>query len=590
MNVRQQIALLYKIVKTSHSFNPKITWYEILNGLCSAFYRILNVVMPAQIINLMVGGSEWEIILLWSVFYGISISLLGAGTKSFKLLQEAHGFKNCNLFRLRMNQKFMKLDYEDTENSEVIDRFEQAKDSMWEFTDVGYVVFIDLLGNIISFVTMSYIIASMNPWIYLVVFVAVLGITYLQHKKNQMIHDSELKEKVLDKNLSYISNLMQNIPEGKEIRLYHLKDYLSAKFQKQAEEVEEHMAKREKKVFRYQIGITCIRFGQLLGIYLAALQRYGTGLLPIGSFLMYIGAVEQLAESVKNLLDAGIELSRVSLYYQDYETYMNVPESLALSGKENLPSEVEGFQFSHVSYAYPNTGNYAVKDISFHLSCGDKVAIVGENGAGKTTLIKLILRLYEPTEGVITLNGRDIREYKYEEYLQVFSTVFQDFSIFAYSIQENIIFDRELDQEKLDILLEKVDLHKKIEKYPQGLDTYVSKELSDDGVNLSGGEQQLVAIARAFYRDSRVLILDEPTAALDPIKEAEIYQLIDNLSKDKMKIYCSHRMSSTKFCNRILVFEHGNLVEQGSHTELMKNLGTYYTMFTNQAVLYRDIS
>lgn len=587
MKMIEQIRLLFKIVKTSHSFNPKITFYEILHGLSSGIYVVIKVIMPAQIVNLIVKQTEWEIVLAMVIFYGIAISLLGLGKKVFKLLQEAHGFKNCNLFRLSMNQKFMKVDYADTENADVIDKFEQAKESMWEFTDVGYVFFNDILGNLIIFICMSFILLDMNVFVYMVVLCAVVFITYFQFIKSQCIHDSELKEKVLNKNIMYTSSVMQDISSGKEIRVFDLQNYLSDKLKTQIDMLEGQVHNKEQQVFKVNLKITIIRFIQLLCIYIVAIKRYMLGLLEIGSFILYISAVEQLADCVKNLFDAGIELSRVAMYYKDYENYMSLPETLHETGSHSLEMSSINIKFDKVCYKYPGCEKNTLQDLNLEISAHDKVAIVGENGSGKTTFIKLLLRLYDPTEGSIYLNGRNIKEYKYDEYLNVFSSVFQDFAMFAYSILENISFDQQLDKERLDILLTTLGLRDKFKKYARGTDSFVTKTLSDEGINLSGGELQLVAMARALYKSSDILIFDEPTSALDPIKEAEIYQLINETSENKIKIYCSHRMSSTKFCNKILVFDSGRLAEKGNHEFLMEQEGIYYNMFQKQALLYR---
>lgn len=586
MKIKEQIKLLFEIVKTSHKFNPKITLYEMLHGLCSGCSIVIHVIMPAEIVNLIVKEREWKEILGYAVFYGVAVSFLGVGNKIFKLLQEAHGFKNCNLFRLSMNQKFMKVDYADTENAEVIDQFEQAKESMWEFTDVGYVFFYDIFGNLITFCTMSFLLLELNLLVYLVILIAVVLITQIQNKKNTYLHDRELEEKVFYKNIQYTSNLMQNISIGKEIRMFGLEKYLGDKLKSQMDVLEEKVKEKEKQIWKANFKITVIRFFQLICIYLVALQRYIAGLLEIGSFILYISAVEQLAVSVKNLFDSGLELARVGMYYKDYERYMGVKETLHESGTCAVDREEIRIQLEKVCYQYPNSEKNTLEDINLEILCKDKVAIVGENGSGKTTFIKLLLRLYEPTEGTIYLNGRNIKEYHYEEYLNLFATVFQDFSIFAYSILENLIFDQEVDIKRLDVLLNQLGLQDKLKNYTQGINSMVTKTLSDEGVNLSGGELQLVAIARAFYKNGEVLIFDEPTAALDPIKEAKIYQLIDEASGNKMKIYCSHRMSSTRFCHHILVFNSGQLVEKGNHEFLMKKKGLYFEMFQKQAMLY----
>lgn len=584
----EQIKLITTIFKTSHRFDPKITLYEILHGLCVNGKIIITIIVPAHLVNLLTDGRQWNRILATGVLYGISISLLSCGEKSFKLLQEAHGFRACNLFRLSMNQKFMKLDYADTENSKVLDAFEQAKDSMWEFTDVGYVIFDDILGNLITFATMTYILANINGWIYVIVLFFICLVVWIQHKKNKAVHDGELKEKVIKRVLDYTGRLMQDYSVGKETRIYNLDQFFYEKYCLQAKKYKEAVKEKEHRIFWLTAGQTLIHFVQLILIYITAWKQYIRGILPIGSFLLYITAIQGLSKSVENLFSAGIELSRVSLYYKDFLEYMKLPEKLRTSGEQQVKEEALIFEVKNLSYRYPNSEKYAVENVTFSFSEGDKIALVGENGSGKSTMIKLLLRLYDPTEGAIYLNGVDIRNYRYEEYLKIFSCVFQDFSIFAYSILENIVFDQEMNMERLTQILDMVGLSEKLLRYPHGIDSLVTKTLSDDGVQLSGGEQQLVVIGRAFYQNRSAAIFDEPTAALDPLKEAAIYDLIYKLAEKKTTFFCSHRMSSTRFCNEILVFEGGRLVEKGGHERLMKLRDVYYRMYSNQAALYHD--
>lgn len=408
-------------------------------------------------------------------------------------------------------------------------------------------------------------------------------------QKNKFTHDSELKEKVIKKYMDYMSGLMQNYKVGKEIRVFQLTDFMSQKYNSFSSQYKAQISNKERHLAKLSILQAFLSFGQLFVVYISAIRKYSLGKLQIGSFLLYISSITELTESIKNLLAALVELAKVSYYYKDNVRYMNIPEHLRVTGTEKIDIGREHvIEFVNVSYCYPGTERKALDNLSLKISNRDKIGIVGENGSGKSTLIKLLLRLYDPTEGIIYLNGKDIRLYEYDEYLKIFNTVFQDFSIFAYSILENIVFDENADMERLNKILQETGFDKNLEKYKDRLDSKVTKILDDEGINLSGGELQLLAITRAFYHNADVLVFDEPTAALDAIKETKIFELIRNMSLNKMAIFCAHRMSSTKFCDKIIVLKEGRLRETGTHEELLKQGGIYYDLFVKQASLYKQ--
>ncbi len=273
------------------------------------------------------------------------------------------------------------------------------------------------------------------------------------------------------------------------------------------------------------------------------------------------------------------------------DKYLKLPEHILRNGERRITLNEQGFdiEFKNVSFRYANNEHYALKNINLKIHNQEHISIVGENGAGKTTLIKLLCRLYLPTEGVITLNGIDIQEYALEEYISIIAPVFQDFHLFSMSVKENIALDREFDEQRANQSFQLAALGYMPEKYQDFYNREVTKLFAEDGLNLSGGEQQKFSIARSLYcKDRYIVILDEPTAALDPRSEAEIYQTIDKLVGGKMSIFISHRLSSCRFCDRVVVLSKGELVEVGTHEELMDKKGMYYELFELQAKNYRD--
>ena len=312
-----------------------------------------------------------------------------------------------------------------------------------------------------------------------------------------------------------------------------------------------------------------------------------SGAVSVGDVLMYSGAIITMMTGVQNILTQYNQINYRNEYLKTYEDFIKRPNmhydgTLPIEKRDDNEYELS---FRNVSFRYPGTETYILKDVSLDFKIGQKMALVGMNGAGKTTLIKLLLRLYEPTEGEICLNGINIEKYDYEEYMQIFSVVFQDFKLFAFPLGENIAAGRQVDKLRLNQVLAKIGLQEFVEGLPQKERTLLYQE-NGQGVTPSGGEAQKVAIARALYKDASFVILDEPTAALDPIAEAGIYENFDSLVGEKTAVYISHRMSSCKFCDRIVVLDHGEIAEEGTHDSLMERNGIYAKLYQTQAEYY----
>ena len=282
---------------------------------------------------------------------------------------------------------------------------------------------------------------------------------------------------------------------------------------------------------------------------------------------------------------AGI-LHTASIYYEDFDKYLKIEERLRNTGADKpVAGEAAPFiEFRKVSFRYPNQTEYAIKDFSCKIDYGEHIAIVGDNGAGKSTLVKLLLRLYDPTDGEIYFKGKNIKEYDYDSYQSVFAPVFQDYVLNAFSIRENLIFDYNEREGLIKGALEKTGIYNKIIEL--GLDRPYSRRFSEDGIELSGGEEQRLVISRAYCKNSEVVVLDEPTAAIDPLSERKLFQDVFDGIGNTTSIMISHRMSCSKFSSRIFVMEHGVLAEQGTHSELLNLGGLYASMYRRQAEYY----
>lgn len=324
-------------------------------------------------------------------------------------------------------------------------------------------------------------------------------------------------------------------------------------------------------------------------VYLFVCLKAWGGAFGVGMVTQYISAVTSLSQGVSSLLSVLGDMKNNAHYLKMVFELLDVPNemyqgSLSVEKRSDRNYEVE---FKDVSFRYPSMDTYALEHVSMKFKVGERLAVVGQNGSGKTTMIKLLCRLYDPTEGQILLNGIDIRKYDYAEYMDIFSVVFQDFQLLAYGLGQNVAGSMDYDAARAEGCLWDAGLKERLASMPKGLETCIGRDFDKDGVEISGGEAQKVAIARALYKDSPFIVLDEPTAALDPIAEAEIYAGFDKLIQDKTAIYISHRLSSCRFCDRIAVFDQGHIVQFGSHEELVERKdGKYYELWQAQAQYY----
>lgn len=383
-----------------------------------------------------------------------------------------------------------------------------------------------------------------------------------------------------------LDGAIDNKEFAKDIALYDMADYFINKLWVMIKAFDKYVAYggytgRMQGLFAI---ITQIAAGYVY-IYVVIMALSGT--ITTGDVLMYAGSIITLMTSIQGVLMRYQNIKYINDYVKNYEEFINSPN---MDYEGTLPIEKRDdnryeLAFKNVSFKYPGSEEYILKNVSITFKIGERLALVGLNGAGKTTLIKLLLRFYEPTEGEITLNGININKYDYDEYMHVFSVVFQDFNLFDFPLDEVIAASTDVDREKVKKVIDMVGLRKLVDTMPDKEHSLLGNE-NGTGVGLSGGEAQKVAIARALYKDAPFVILDEPTAALDPVAEAEVYENFDKLVGDKTSIYISHRMSSCKFCDRIVVLDGGKIAEEGNHSELLAHDGIYAKLYNTQAEYY----
>jgi ATP-binding cassette subfamily B protein len=329
-------------------------------------------------------------------------------------------------------------------------------------------------------------------------------------------------------------------------------------------------------------------------MYLFVVLKAVMGAFGIGSIVQYVGVLTRLGQGVQEFMFVAADNAVYCLHLQSLYDFLDIPNTkyqgtLPIAKRVYCDAGENKYEiaFRNVSFQYPDSENYALRNVSMKFRVGERLAVVGPNGSGKTTFIKLLCRLYDPTEGEILLNGIDIKKYNYEEYLSIFSVVFQDFKLFSFSLGQNVAASVDYDKSRAEECLAEAGFGSRLEEMQDGVETCLYKDFEEKGVEISGGEAQKIALARALYKNAPFIVLDEPTAALDPIAEAQVYSKFNEIIGDKTAIYISHRLSSCRFCDDIVVFDNGKIVERGRHDELVANeRGKYHELWFAQAQYY----
>ena len=531
------------------------------------------------LIKLVTATSLAELFIMW--VNTVSSTKLGVGFTYIRLM----------IVKERI-AKTLGMDYESLETPDMLDRLQKAKratDGDWVGVQ-GMMTFMQvLLTQIISIIIAVVIMTSFDPLIILVIAVlSVIQYLYFEHIRKK--DKKEMWDAMMPhwRKLEYMETVTTDFSYAKDIRLFGMKNFLSKRQHEVYDEELSHWIKsRQYWVYNsiFSHGISLIRQLIITGWLVYGVIKEG---LSIGDFTLYLASAGAFSNAVSQVLAALSGLRERSAHTDDYRSFMDIPTS---EDKDTIPvpkSDRYVFTFENVSFKYKGQDKYALNNLNLTLEAGEKLAVVGLNGAGKSTFIKLLLRLYDVTEGRILMNGTDIRRFNRAEYYRLFSPAFQDVTVFAFPMAENVSMDPpdETDKAKADKCLREAGLSEKIDSLSKGIDTELLKVLYDDGIDLSGGEKQKLALARALYKGSDVIVLDEPTAALDALAEYKLYKSFNGLVGNRTAVYISHRLSSTRFCDRVAMFKDGEMTETGTHDELMAKNGDYAEMFRVQAQYY----
>lgn len=450
--------------------------------------------------------------------------------------------------------------------------------------------FHNIVSNILILVGVTILLSKVDFRILIAVGVVVLinTVSVIYRKKYERGVHVDITPTL--RKIRYFMDIGADVSYVKEIKTYQMDRKLIERYV----DLEKNMyAKVDKtrKISLCSYGIAHVMGAVLNGIVYSYLgfRVLVRNNLSLSDFSLFLSAIISFNGSVQTIISSFVDIGSNGRYLQDYFTFMDLPScDIRKSGEteSSICLKELFFEFKNVSYRYPNKEEYALRNLNLTIKGGEKVAIVGENGAGKTTLVMLLLRMIKPTEGKILLNGVDIEDYDIDVYQRIFAGVYQDYRLFAFTFAENVTALVDTNEDKVWRVLEKVGLKKKIVEMKKGIDTYIDKLYEEDGVRVSGGESQRLAIARALYKDALVFILDEPTSSLDPKMENEIFEMFDEITSGKTAFYITHRLGSVHLCNRVIVLDHGNVVEDGSHSELIHHNGLYADLFRTQARLY----
>lgn len=498
-----------------------------------------------------------------------------------------------------LNRKALTFDYQHLEDPHVQDlRFRSFQRSFYGIGGWLMIVTQSMLKNIISMtiavvimipmfrlnqIKIGYTIGIVSILLVLIMLNYVTGVNNTRKAMNTYFDASNLYNKKL-----FYLDLFSKIEPQKDIRVMRMENAVFLDINKLFRGVQESEKKQgELYVRRQLIQKTILNISTLL-IYLYTSFCAWARLISIGQVVTYAASMSQMMDCANKLAVSFGHLKSAAMYAADYREFLTLQDAkykgtIPVEKRRDCKFQVE---FENVSFKYPGSEQYVIKNLNLKFVIGKKMAIVGKNGSGKSTFIKLLCRLYDVTEGCIKLNGIDIRKYDYKEYCDLFAVVFQDFSIFDFPMGENIAAASIYDKKRVKEAIDKVGLNTLEDKLTQGLDTIVGKECCSDGVNFSGGEKQKIAIARAIHKDAPFVIMDEPTAALDPEAEAEVFEGFDRMVGNKTAIYISHRLASCRFCDDILVFDEGAIVQHGNHEALLAEEGLYGKLWDAQARYY----
>ena len=613
-NLKEDLKLIKRGLDIISKLEPHFITLKIIRSFFNAFVPFINIYMSGLILNELAGNRDLrKLIFLVSLTIGLNLLtwlIIHGMNKFIEFKNDSFGRK----YDMTLSEKILSMDYQDVENSEIHMKRQRINDmrsmnsgGLWRVvnsfeslvTNFLKILFaVAITYNVfVRFSTVNYkgFLAFINSYAFSALMIlaiignVIFGMYIISASMKKMLNISSGFMKINRFFGYYYSEYAGTYQAGKDIRIYNQKDFLMKE-----NEINLNGVKPLSNLMAGN-GIFYGNLGSASGIFVSGIVYVFVGLkallgiFEVGSIVQYIGSINEFIGAFSGFMSELTQLRTNNQVLTAYFEFMDLPNDLR---KGTLPIEKRDdneyeIEFKNVSFKYPGTDTYALKNFNLKFKIGQRLAVVGMNGSGKTTMIKLLCRLYDPTEGEITLNGFNVKKYDYKEYMSVFSVVFQDFKLFSFSLGQNVAASVDYDKEKAVKYLDEAGFSERFDKLENGLETALYKDFDEKGVEISGGEAQKIALARALYKDAPFIVLDEPTAALDPIAEFEVYSKFNEIVGEKTAIYISHRLSSCRFCDDIAVFHEGELIQRGSHDALIADEnGKYHELWNAQAQYY----
>ncbi len=610
LTFREKRAVISRLLREIHLLAPTFIAVTVIKQFCSVSVGYIAIYISTMVLNELQQGTDAGVliprVLLWMLATLVLYLLTGKLSNQSEVIK-SHSWE---LLDARMAIKNMEMNFPDLDSPYVNKLYSRMEeDNRWGSGIYGgfdnleklcYQAFNAVFAVGMLIPVLRELLARKNGLtgvFFVVLVLAVLCNGVGEHFFGKKITEYMAlwtNDKPEDTNLMWYYAVYDGISmeNRKDVKLYEAEDLLKEYTFVHGREFLRHKDNLVAGASgRRELIVNVLNAGVRGVCYLFLTLIAAGGGMAAGMLILYVACFERLTNSVQNMLHDAQAFILVARRQSTMFEFLDIKGSFyegTLPVEKRSDNEYE-VEFRDVSFRYPGREEYALRHFSLKLRIGERLAVVGKNGSGKTTMIKLLTRLYEPTEGVIYLNGVDIRKYNYCEYMRLFSVVFQDFSLFDYSIAENVAAGEEYDSAIVQDCLVRAGFGERLEELPKGIETLIGKKYDEAGIIFSGGERQKIAIARALYKDSPFILLDEPTAALDPVAEYEVYSAFDQMVEGKTAIYISHRLSSCRFCDDIVVFDQGQLVQRGSHGELMADQeGLYHALYTAQSQYYEN--
>ena len=567
-----------------------IVWLFLLQ-LVGAITPLAAALLPRMVIDELTGMRRIGYLAMYVLAFAGWSCISGALAAFLAKDCFTHRCRVDAAFGLEMHERLARADYGNLESPGFKDMQEKAKKFLTcDYHGFGYLLDCgaNIVGQLMIIAGLIAILGAMELW-FILLFAGLAVVASLIESRAMKRAMSLSMEVVNDsRRWTYYAGLFEQAKYGKDIRVNGMAAWLLGRERQVVARANANLERQNNCYIASGVKRAGLTYVQQVASYGVLMGKVLAGSLSIGAFTMCISAVTSFSMAVRELMDRLTEIRAYDLYYAQLDEYLNIPQLLRTGERMPTPGGRRRIEFRDVGFRYPGAEGWALRHIDLVIEPGQRLALVGENGSGKSTLIKLLCRLYAPTEGAILMDGVDIREYDYDRYLDQFAAVFQDFQLFDCTLRDNILLGRAMEDDRLDDVIERVGLRARVAALPRGKDTTVGRQFDEEGFEPSGGEAQKIALARAICKDAPVIILDEPSAAMDPRAEYELYCGFDALVRARTAVYISHRLSVCRFCDKIAVLHQGSLVEYGTHDALMEQGARYAELYRMQARYYAE--